>query len=310
MRSDILQDALGEICDEYITDANKKISYKKGAKIYTRRYLIAALIAVLTFSMAYAIHLYNLQDLAVVDHTTENSENAEKKVYVSEKALSLNGYEESASYNALQEWLAYEESYITEHPDCRFENGFQRPEEYGIYHCFSQEMVDKLDEICDKYELHIVGKSNFTLLNNEPDLGTSGLPEIMADDAIVRYSSCDLFSDGSFVFDGELDAGGDFDTTVQFQMHSIKKDAFYNNMVGLNGIEGFSQWNYETFGGVQALLAQDPDTGLIFVETEDRFVSVIVTEAPAADMVFRGLPEDQAFLEQICEKFNFTGFIQ
>ena len=86
MRSDILQDALGEICDEYITDANKKISYKKGAKIYTRRYLIAALIAVLTFSMAYAIHLYNLQDLAVVDHTTENSENAEKK-YMSAKRL-------------------------------------------------------------------------------------------------------------------------------------------------------------------------------------------------------------------------------
>ena len=312
MRSEILQDALGAIRDEYIMDANIAIKSRRGSNIRFRRCLIAALVALFAFSTAYALHISRLQDLVVVDNGQEAEGAREEmnagteKKYVSEKALSMNGYAGSAAYDALQEWLAYEEDYIAEHPELRFENDFKRPEEYGIYHCLSQEMVDKLDEICDKYGLHIVGKSNVTLLKNESDLGPSGLPEILIDDAIVRYSLCDLFNDGSFVVDGELDAGAPFDITVQFQMHSIKRDAFYNNMVGLNRIDEFEQWSYETSGGVPALLAQDPNTGIIFVETESRFVSIIVTEVPSAEMGFRGLPEDTEFLQQVCEYFTFS----
>lgn len=90
-------------------------------------------------------------------------------------------------------------------------------------------------------------------------------------------------------------------------MHNIKKDAFYTVPLGLNNITDYVQWNYRTRNGYNALLAQNDKTGMIFVENEGRFISIIINEVPDSNMVFTGLPNEKSFLEMVCDCFVFSG---
>ena len=89
-------------------------------------------------------------------------------------------------------------------------------------------------------------------------------------------------------------------------MHNIKKDAFYTVHLGLNNMSDYMQWNYKTQDGYNALLALNDKTGLIFVENEGRFISIIIGEVPDSNMVFTGLPNEKPFLEMVCDCFVFS----
>ena len=89
-------------------------------------------------------------------------------------------------------------------------------------------------------------------------------------------------------------------------MHNIRKDAFYTAHLGMNDMSDYVQWNYTTADGYTALLALSDRTGLIFVENEGRFVSMIIEEVPDEGMVFTGLPQEKQFLEMVCDRFIFS----
>lgn len=93
--------------------------------------------------------------------------------------------------------------------------------------------------------------------------------------------------------------------TIQFQMRNIMKDAFYTVPLGMNNLSDYMQWNYTTKDGLPALLALSSQTGLIFAEREDRFISVIVERVPTTDMVFEDLPKETHLLETVCDSFVF-----
>ena len=136
----------------------------------------------------------------------------------------------------------------------------------------------------------------------------NGLSDVLSEEAMPRCFYGHLYQDGSFVASGELELSGDYEKTVQFQMHNIKKDAFYTVHLGLNNISGFVHWNYTTQDGYSALLALNDTTGLIFVENEGHFISIIIEEVPDSNMVFTGIPNDKQFLEKVCDSFAFSEF--
>lgn len=291
-----------------------------------RPFLLAALIALLLMLVGCAvIYVLSLEQLVVVDHidemvsafeddksetildgSTETLPETTAGPFVAEKVLSLQGYEGSPTYNALQEWLIYAAGYTMQNPELRFTSEFQRPEAYTNYPCYSQEMVDKVDEICGKYGLHLLGKPLF--ITDAEGMKENGLSGVLSEEAMPRCFYGHLYQDGSFVASGELELSGDYEKTVQFQMRNIKKDAFYTVHLGLNNISGFVQWNYTTQDGYSALLALNDTTGLIFVENEGRFISIIIEEVPDSNMVFTGLPNDKQFLEKVCDSFAFSEF--
>lgn len=301
------------------TAQSKRLSTKK-------IWLIAAVIALTLLLVGCAvIYVLSLEQLVVVDHTDEvvsgledgksetifdrNMETLPETTagpFVAEKVLSLQGYEGSPTYNALQEWLTYAAEYTMQNPELRFTSEFLRPEEYTNYPCYSQEMVDKVDEICGKYGLHLLGKSLF--ITDAEGMKENGLSGVLSEEAMPRCFYGHLYQDGSFVASGELEFSGDYEKTVQFQMRNIKKDAFYTVHLGLNNISGFVQWNYTTQDGFSALLALNDTTGLIFVENDGRFISIIIEEVPDSNMVFTGLPDDKQFLEKVCDSFAFSEF--
>lgn len=300
-----LLNAIGAAQDEYIQEAffpNKQHSTKT-----IRLSFIAALITLLLLLAGCAAWFYRLENLVLIDHTAETIAAAAESEYnhgpyIANQALSVQGYMGSPAYNALQEWLAYKTEYIRQNPDCRFQNSFCRPDAYELYGCYTQEMVDKADAICQKYALHIMGKGTF--LNNETKMEEHDLTYVLSPDALTQCFYGNLFEDGSFIAEGELSLSGDYDRVVQFQMHMILKDAFYPVSLPVNA-DSYSQWSYKLSDGCQALMALNDTTGLIITENKDYFITVIVEEVPDENMMWHGLPDDKAFLESVCDRFIF-----
>jgi len=304
----------------YIEEAETVTQLHTEKKILTlrRQVLVAAIIGLLLLLVGCAAYFYSLQQLVVIDHTkeviavvgkdisedtTETIPETDSGPVVAEQVLSLQGYEGSPAYLALQEWWEYAIDYTIQNPDLRFSSDYQRPEAYTKYPCYSQDMVDKVDELCSKYGLHLLGKSTF--ITDADEMEANGLSGVLSDKAEPRCFYGHLCEDGSFTASGELELSGDYKKTVQFQMHNIRKDAFYTGHLGLNNISDYMQWNYTTADGYTALLALSERTGLIFAENEGRFVSVIIEEVPDEGMVFNGLPKEKQFLEMVCDCFVF-----
>ena len=316
---DLLID-LGNISHKYYEEAEKgNISATAKYKTFRKPLLIAAIIGLLMLLIGCAAYFYSLQQLVVIDHTKEviavveedSSKNTTETVpetdagpVVAEKVLSLQGYEGSPAYQALQEWWEYAIDYTIQNPELRFSSDYQRPEAYTKYPCYSQDMVDKVDEICSKYGLHLLGKSTFII--DAAGMEANGLSGVLSDEAAPRCFYGHLYEDESFVASGELEFSSDYEKAVQFQMHNIKKDAFYTAHLGLNNMSDYIQWNYTTQDGYTALLALSDRTGLIFVENEGRFISVIIEEVPDEEMVFTGLPKEKKFLEMVSDCFIFS----
>ena len=316
---DLLID-LGNISQKYYEEAeNGNILATAKYKTFRKPLLIAAIIGLLMLLIGCAAYFHSLQQLVVIDRTKEViavveediSQNSTETVpgtdagpYVAEKVLSLQGYEGSPAYHALQEWWEYAIDYTIQNPELRFSSDYQRPEAYTKYPCYSQDMVDKVDEICSKYGLHLLGKSTF--ITDAAGMEANGLSGVLSDEAVPRCFYGHLYEDGSFTASGELELSGDYEKTVQFQMHNIRKDTFYTAHLGLNNMSDYIQWNYTTMEGYTALLALSDRTGLIFVENEGRFVSIIIEEVPDEGVVFTGLPKEKPFLEMVCDCFVFS----
>ncbi len=306
---------------EFIEEAENFTQLKGEKKILSLRrpVLIAAIIGLLLLLVGCAAYFYSLQQLVVIDHTKEViavveediSKNTTETISetaagpcVAEKVLSLQGYKGSPAYLALQEWWEYAIDYTIQNPELRFSSDYQRPEAYTKDPCYSQDMVDKVDEICRKYGLHLLGKSTF--ITDATGMEANGLSGVLSDEAASRCFYGHLCEDGSFTASGELELSGDYEKTVQFQMHNIRKDAFYTGHLGLNNMSDYMQWNYKTPDGYTALLALSDRTGLIFVENKECFVSIIIEEIPDESMVFTGLPNEKPFLEMVCDCFVFS----
>ena len=316
---DLLID-LGNISHKYYEEAeNGNIVANAKYKTFRKPLLIAAIIGLLMLLIGCAAYFYSLQQLVVIDHTKEVIAVVEEDIsedtmetvpetdagpVVAQQVLSLQGYEGSPAYLALQEWWEYAIDYTIQNPDLRFSSDYQRPQAYTKYPCYSQDMVDKVDEICSKYGLHLLGKSAFIM--DAAGMEEKGLSGVLSDQAAPRCFCGHLYEDGSFTASGELELSGDYEKTVQFQMHNIRKDAFYTAHLGLNNMSDYMQWNYTTPDGYTALLALSDRTGLIFAENEGRFVSVIIEEVPDDGVVFTGLPKEKPFLEMVCDCFVFS----
>lgn len=302
------------------TGTEKSGGKKEVFKRIRRPILVAAIIGLLMLLVGCTAYFYRLKNLVLVDRSEEITATMEEEKpestpeataqettagpYVAQQILSLQGYEGSPAYHALQEWLQYAAEYTIQNPELRFSDEFQRPEAYTNYPCYSQEMVDKVDEICDKHGLHLLGKPSF--ITDAEGMGKRGLSGILQEGTIPRCFYGHIYQDGSFVAYGELKFSENYEKTVQFQMNNIKKDAFYTASLGLNHISDFMQWNYTTTDGYHALLALNDNTGFVFAENEGRFISIIIEEIPDSNMGWTGLPKEKQFLEMVCDCFVFS----
>lgn len=170
-----------------------------------RLVLIAAVIALAALLVGCAaLYVLHLQDMAFADGQRTGTNGSTGTWF----KLSLQGVEGTPGYLAQKEWHEWLETYDPNDEIYHSEEAFSEDfgEEYEAYLLYTRAMKDKLDEICAKYRLNLLGK-----MHSDPDpdaacqaLGIRGILRVPAEtDLAFRY-----YADGSFTAEGTVTLTG------------------------------------------------------------------------------------------------------
>lgn len=298
---------LNDVRDRYIvdTEAFRQAAPKKRQLPRKRLWLIAAIVALALLLVGCAtLYVLHLQDMAFGQEQRAGSSGSSETWF----KLSLQGVEGTPGYLAQKEWHEWLETYDPNDEIYHSEEAFSEDfgEEYEAYLLYTRAMKDKLDEICAKYHLNLLGK-----MHRDPDpeaacqaLGIRGILRVPAETELAfRY-----YADGSFTAEGTVtltgpDAVWPYGEVLSFS--AFRKNSF-NDVYSMIPKENFTEWNYRTSYGADVLI--------VSVEgTEDgTWVSGASLFADGGDyMIHLNLTEyDRTWtkeaLESYAEAFDFT----
>lgn len=290
---DIL-DMIGDAKGEYVWDAQQIRNGEIDTKVYKlptkRMWLIAAIIALMIMLVGCTVvYMLRMQDLKIGEHSliqTEQSITDNNDVTLD--ILSLQGIKNSPNYLANQEWLAFTQSYEPELGDC-----WESEEQYWAYNVLNQTMVDKLDEICQKYGLDVIGKPWHEHVDCNEFLPLLGIDSLLKADseATLHIPQGRFFPGGSFTIYGSLAISG-ITQPMDITYHCVKKNVFYDVFAYVS--PDTNERNYENAEGIPLLLLESEHSAMILADREDCFISLSIA-----------LHEDTS-LEHIAEQFDFS----
>lgn len=316
-----LLECIGEIDDLYILSAQEVLelqptnyAQKQIHTISFKRYLIlAAAIALILVLLGCAI-IFGLRHLKVGEYVN-NTFVGETIVHTDttpKDLISLQGFVDSVSYKAAREWQEFLQTYDKDGAllvQADFDD-YQEPVEYMSYMCYTQEMQDKIDAICSKYGLSLLGPINFV------DYGWQvfdavGISGITFEDAaaVVNFDSGYFYKDGSFNLGGTinlLNTDTQWPDPVNFQYRCVQKTSFDGVNIAVGDIDSYTEWNYILKDGTNVLLALNEEKALIIADCGTFFASVNIINPYSDDgagTVKYMTPED---LETIADTFTFA----
>lgn len=271
------------------TPAGKDVPMKK----FNRKpMMIAAMVAMalLLVGCAAAV-VMKLSDFKIGAYTQEERAwiNAKGDLIpaqeVSRNVISLQGVEGSANQLAAKEWYEFEEQYIAEHAD-EIMNEFKPPREYDAYSVYNQTMMDKIDEIAQKYGLKLAGQGEI-IQEWQSDIfhEALGIDSLLVKDApvqIVGSGTGIFYACGNFRMNiacNVTDPQFQWDRSVLVSMDY--RDKAYLDTITVNIKEGTvtEQWIQTLADGTEVFvfLFGDDDIGhhaYIFCDREDAFITV------------------------------------
>lgn len=233
--------------------------------------LIAAIIALMILSMGCAIVALNLGDMKIGEFTWEDG---------NRDVISLQGYGNSPSFLASKEWFEFEQSYEVDWSEARDQFEQERSDVYDAYGAYTQEMVDKLNEIAEKYGLKLAGEEA-TAQSYQTDilfkvLGIGGLHHEAAG-VEVEYLSGYFYECGNFdveYFVTLTDDEAQWPHRILANMRYNGKEYLDTVCFTMDDIDSAEQWNYTTADGTDILIVMGKDFARFFCDREDAFVSV------------------------------------
>lgn len=260
-----------------------------------RLWLIAAVITLMLLLVGCAVvYVLSLQGLVIGEYAPiTQSTNMEGPDTIS--LISL----QNINQPALVEWLDFLVSYD---PDgslmvANDNNESGIPEPYHlVYGCYTWEMVERLDEIADRY--------NLQLLSQDVGLETYAhnvLYEALNFESVIKENTAAQmeYLDGYFYLEGTFNANilitlPNHSEEMLVSLRYSKKD-YFDPVVGPVGdVESYDQWHYVQADGIDLLLAVNDESARIFADLPDAFVSVQTETLSKED------------LEQLAEVFDFT----
>ena len=298
--------SLGNVKDTYVISAEEfrqGTKHTQGKHLSTKRiWLIAAAIVLSLMLVGCAIvYILSLQDMAFGTRHQEYYDGSSREITL----LSIQGIKGSPGYQATKEWYEWLETYDTDMTVYHSEEAFSEDfgDDYYAYNLYSREMKDKLDEICEKYDLELLG-----MMYVDPDIeaGCKALqiPGIFRPGATVEadWGQICYYANGSFDLEGDVSLNGQEPHIVSFRCH--RKSAF-TDLYSSVGSEGtYEEWIYTTSYGVDVLMVLDYGgvcgNASMFVEHGEYMYVFNITEFEN-----RPLP-DKAGMEAYAEAFDFT----
>ncbi len=285
MTSMELMELLGSVKDCYVKDA-----YQPGKRISCRRMVLIAAVITLALllvgcAVAYVLSLESLKAGEPITKTTYDD------VTYTYQRISLQG----VNREALDEWNRFCDEYDPdwEKYDC---GGVEIPENYReAYSCYSQEMVDKLDELVKKYDLKLLGPTT-TCQAWQSQVLFDALSIGPLWDGEAEYLGGYFYREGTFQVDAFVKGTWEgLDTRqVPVDVRGSLKAYFDPIAASVGSIDEYEQWTYTRRDGRQVLIARNETVGRIFADLPDIFIS--------ASAYGPELPE--SVLEDLAERLN------
>ena len=297
---------LNNVRDSYVVSAGEFRQRKPKRLPKKKLWLIAAIIALTLLLVGCAVvYVLRLQDMAFGQETHEvlGSDVQTRTL------LSLQGVKGTPGYQAAKEWHEWLQSYDPDDTIYHSAEAFSEDfgDDYYAYNLYTRDMKDKLDEICAKYNLKLLGK-----LYVDPDedaacqaLGIQGIlrPGAQAETSFggVRY-----YADGSFSVEGYMTLTGPdsvwpYEEIVRYSCG--RKDSFSQLYASVGPVGTYEEWTYTTSGGVDVLIVLEQ-------RNEMNQPAFMIADRGDYVFVFSALEYDRNWtkeaLEAYAEAFDFT----
>lgn len=264
MNANEILDMIGDAKGAYIWDArqprrNRAASRERKSPV-KRLWLAAAIAALMLLLVGCVAYVLSLGDMALGKEDRTYYDGSSQTVTL----FSLQGVKGTPAYQASKEWYDWLQTYDTDQSirfsDQAFSEDFG--DEYYAYSLYSREMKDKLDEICAKYGLSLLGKM---YVDPDVEAGCQALQiqgilrpgaQAETDWGLFRY-----YANGSYDVEGYMTLTAP-DTPWPYEKQIVsfsctRKDAF-SELLGDVGPEGtYDEWNYTNADGVELLMVID-----------------------------------------------------
>lgn len=318
MKPDDILDMIGDAKGAYVWDAQQ---VRSGAvpipkrKLPTKKmWLIAAIVALMLLLVGCTVvYLLRMQDMKVGEYSfyvpdeyDEDGNVIPHETHEPIIQLSLQGM----NMEALSEWTAFTNTYDQDlsiaHEADRTGSSWDLPDNYHLtYGCYSQEMVDKLNVIVEKYDLKLL--SEYVVFNwweSRALLDSLSIDSLFYDDSGAQYWDGDLHLEGTFNINIllTLDMGGWTweEGTVSYR-YSLKD--YFDPLTGfMQESQDYQQWDYTRQDGKTVLLVLNEGTARIYADMPDAFVSISLD--PVIWVDGEKTPMTKKALEQFAELFD------
>lgn len=282
---------LSYIDRKFIEESEMDAMPKQGRRPLRRPLLVAAIVALMLLLVGCAVvHIMRMQDLHIGGHTVIHQEaDKPETTEIQLEVLSLQGMKDTPAYLANQEWLLFTESYVPEGGDY-----WESEEAYWAYSVLDQTMVDKVDELCGKYGLKVIGKPWHEHQDCNQFLKLVGIDGLLKNDsdALLHIPQGRFFEGGSFTAYGDI-ALSDGETPAYITYQYVCKDVFYDVFAYVDP-DTVTEQNYTTANGSAVLLLEGENSGIIMADCEDHFITIDVALT------------DGISLEAVADQFDFT----
>ena len=308
--------AMSGIDGRYIEEAAPAAAPK--TRSLRRPLLIAAAIAAALLLVGCGIvYALRLQDMSIGKATyTQRFDDKGKAIDPVEKSVDIitpYGRSGDAIQQALKEWYEFQESYdpdyllATNEPDIP---GIPNQYEY-TYSCYTQEMVDKVDEIAAKYDLKLLEEwIPFQRYQSDIFLEETGIQSLLLPDSGAQITGMVGMLYPPYNFSMEFNLVTENAGTLMTSYGYARKDYFPRAFPGGMDIDAYEQWDHTTPGGTKLLLAlSGKGQGEIIAEQENAMIMISIdgnratshTAYPDASEVMT-----KAELESIADQFDYS----
>ena len=288
---------------------------KRNTKLVFRLAPVLAVILIVT-TVSCTNYFFSLRDLGlgkeelqIIDlplPETETKTDSPPPQITEVDIIALSGVWNSPEYKACAEWEEFLQNYdqdgaiiasIGNEP-----TGFE--ESYDAYLCYTQEMADKIEGICEKY--HLQKLSGIQIPDDYNTLcriaGTGDIYGGTSEHVQLSDYGGYVYTDGTFQTEGSAAISVDSPCTTDFQFRRSMKGSFSPVALNVTDISQYRQWNYTTKTGDKVLLANSSDKALIIAERENSFVVVNVL----GDILSGTFDISNEALEAMADAFDFS----
>ena len=292
---------IGTIHPRYYEEAEAEAFSTR--KHFRRPLLIAAIVALTALlvgcAVAYALSVGNLK-LGTYSHTIPRYIDAEgnkvPETEITRDVISLQGIAGSPNYLAAREWFEFEQGYDPEHKllEEADNNPITVSSDYDAYFVYTQEMMDKIDEITQKYNLELAGEfAGFQEYEMALFFDALGFDKLHRDGAEIVYSSGYLYACENFQVEFVMNTP-DLRIIGAFRFNG--KDYFDTVFSSIRTDGAYEEWTYSTGNGQQVLILAGENNVQVFCDREDAFLTLHLNQ--------NGMTGEE--IQSIVDCFDFT----